>query len=404
MRIRFVVREVFPEGGLSLAVFRLAEALVEAGHDADVLFGVGQSPTGDRALGHRLDDDALSSSGARPLVRALERVAPDLVLICDNSVEWLDASAKVAPTLLHTHLHWGVCADETRYWNRLRRPCTVHAGWRCVALRPLLGCADWRRTLHPQNVAVQQQMLELLASGHVGIVNVSTDQAELFIAHGVPSSKMVVVPNLGIRMTAAELDQTAKETPAQWRSAVVFIGRLSKTKGVQLLPALANSLGPDARLRIFGDGYLATTLGALPADVRCGSIDQREVAGVMMWARAMVFPSLWPEPGGIVGIDAQVMGVPLAAFDLGAARHWPEAMRFARGDVASMGAWIKEQPVQHVARDPEIVAARQSDYRSRIAQHASKSLREYGRTGTFEQTDDTPIEHLMSATGVSAQR
>src|SRR5262249_5032469 len=146
---------------------------------------------------------------------------------------------------------------------------------------------------------------------------------------------IAVLPNLGIRMTAAKLAAVSSRTPEDWRDATAFVGRLSKAKGGQLLGALSGSLPKDARLRVFGDGYMATRLASLPSGVLCGHVDQDSVTGVLMWARAAVFPSLWPEPGGIVGVDAQTIGVPLGAFDVGAARYWPTAERFSPGDVTA---------------------------------------------------------------------
>ena len=172
----------------------------------------------------------------------------------------------------------------------------------------------------------------MLAGETAGIVAVSTDQAQLYAAHGVSLTRMAVVPNLSIRMTADELHAVAAATPERWRNAVAFFGRLTKAKGAALLPDIADALGEDMRLRVFGEGYLAKGLEHLLSGSLCGQIRQPEVAGVLMWARAVVFPSLWPEPGGIVGVDAQIMGIPVAAFDVGAARFWPAAARFPQGD------------------------------------------------------------------------
>jgi glycosyltransferase involved in cell wall biosynthesis len=398
MRVRFVVRQALPQGGLTLATFRLAQALVEAGHEADVLFADGEAPPELRDLAHR-DDRLADPRSGRGLVRTLESNAPDLLLICEDSPEWLRVAASVAPTLLHAHMHWGVCADAARYWNRLARPCAIHAGWRCTALRPLLGCSDVRTTLNPRNVARQVRMRALLADGVAGVVCVSTDQAELYAAHDVPASRTMVLPNLGIRMSADELRAVAAATPERWRSAIAFFGRLTKAKGAALLPHVAEALAGLAPLRVFGEGYLASDLEQLPPASICGQIGQPQVAGVLMWARAVVFPSLWPEPGGIVGIDAQIMGVPLAAFDVGAARFWPAAARFPHGDALGIAAWLADQESPSVARDPATVAALQDSYWSRIAHHASCSFEAFLRHGAFGGADRSPAERLIVAPG-----
>src|SRR5262249_43142026 len=147
-----------------------------------------------------------------------------------------------APTLLHSHMHNGVCADNSRYWARLRRPCSVRAGWRCAALRPLLGCAGLGRSLNPGHLASQREILDALVGREVGILCVSTDQAELYARHGVPSAGIAVLPNLGIRISAERLAAASRATPEGWRGATAFFGRLSKAKGGQLLGPLAAAL------------------------------------------------------------------------------------------------------------------------------------------------------------------
>jgi glycosyltransferase involved in cell wall biosynthesis len=386
-----------PEGGVALAAFRLASALTELGHEATVLYGEGDPPPELAALGRELGaDDAEGGVAPARLRRELERLGPDFVLVGSGRLGDLRAAAAVAPTALHAHMHNGVCADNARYWSRLRRPCGVRAGWRCAALRPLLGCANLKRTLDPGHVAAQRRFLDGLLDDRLGVVCVSTDQAELYAAHGVAAERITVLPNLGIAATPARLAEVSRETPAEWRDATAFFGRLSKAKGGQLLGPLAEAMPAGARLRIFGDGYLAPRLASLPKEVLCGHVAQDSVTGVLMWARAAVFLSLWPEPGGIVGVDAQVMGVPLAAFDVGAARFWPAARRFARGDVAAMSGWLAVQEPRRAPRDPEAVAAAQQAYRGRIARRGAEALQRFAGGGGFGGFGAAPAEELIA--------
>ena len=44
----------------------------------------------------------------------------------------------------------------------------------------------------------------------------------------------------------------------------------------------------------------------------------------MARASAVVFPSLWAEPFGIVGMEALARGVPVVGFDVGGVRDWLE--------------------------------------------------------------------------------
>jgi glycosyltransferase involved in cell wall biosynthesis len=397
VKVVFLTREAMPEGGLSLASFRLAAALTEAGHEAEVIYSHGEPPTPLARFGRRVSSDAADFGVSAPrLGRELERAAPSVVLVGSGRRADLRAAGAVAPTALHAHLHYGVCADHGRYWSRLGRSCGVRAGRHCTALRPLLGCSDLRQSLDPSHVSAQREMLGELAGGGTGVVCVSSDQARLYADHGVPETSIAVVPNLGLRATAAELEAACRQTPEGWRDATAFLGRLSKPKGAQLLDALARSLPPDARPRIFGEGYLHGRLAAsLPSEVLCGHIPQDAVLGVLMWARAVVFPSLWPEPGGIVGVDAQLAGVPLAAFDVGAARHWPAAKRFPPGDTAAMAAWLADREPRERPRDPDAIAEAQARYWTAVAEWGAEALGQFASGGRFEPEGVPPAERLI---------
>jgi len=400
VRVAILAREVTPEGGLTLASFRLATALAEAGLGAEVFYAEGEPPPHSVAVGRRVEIGPAGEAPSPALRRALEHGDPDLVLVGSGEPGLLRVAASVAPTCLHAHLHFGICADEARYWSRLKRPCAIGAGRRCALVRPLLACTDTRRALDPRRVAEQRHALETIADERIGVVCVGTDQAELYAAHGLPSERVTVLPNLGIRAAAAELETASAQTPEAWRSATAFVGRLSKEKGGQVLGRLAAMLAPESRLRVFGDGYLAGRLAArAPEGVLCGHVSQQAVLGALMWARSTVFPSLWPEPGGIVGIDAQVIGVPLTAFDVGAARYWPGAKRFPLGDLEAMASWLGERGPRDRPQDPEEVAEAQAGYWRRIAARGADAFASFAAERRFAPLGDGPAEELIREPG-----
>jgi glycosyltransferase involved in cell wall biosynthesis len=398
MRLAIVVRRVLPEGGLTLSAFRLAAALGEAGHEAEVIYDAGEPPADLAAYGRRVPFVEEGASTSRRLAAALEAAGVDAVLVDSGQVADLRAAAAVAPTAIHANMHDAVCPDRSRYWARAKQPCRVRAGWRCAALRPVLGCSGAHRALDPRPLVAQREILDLLRDGGLGVVAVSTDQAELYARHGVAAERIAVLPNLGIRASADSLAEAARQTPEGWRGATAFFGRLSKQKGGQLLADLADRLPAAARFRIFGDGYLGRRIAATqPAEVMCGHVPQSAVTGVMMWARALAFTSLWPEPGGIVGVDAQLMSVPVAAFDVGAPRHWPAARRFSPGDVDAMADWLARCEEPAGRRDPEAVAAAQAGYWARIGARGAELMGDLAGRGTFATAGAAPAEELILA-------
>ncbi|HVW46529.1 MAG TPA: glycosyltransferase [Solirubrobacterales bacterium] len=396
MKLAIVSRLVLPEGGLTLSAFRLAAALAEAGHEAEVIYDAGEPPADLAAHGRRVAFVDGPGPVSRRLAAALEAGGAEAVLVDSGQIADLRAAAAVAPAAVHANMHDAVCPDRARYWARAKQPCRVRAGWRCAALRPALGCSGLRRSLDPRHITAQREILDLLRGGGLGVVCVSTDQAELYTRHGVAAERVAVLPNLGIRASADSLREAARRTPEEWRGATAFFGRLSKQKGGQLLADLGDRLPAAARFRIFGDGYLGPRIAAAqPAAVMCGHVSQGAVTGVLMWARAVAFTSLWPEPGGIVGVDAQLMDVPVAAFDVGAPRYWPAARRFAPGDVDAMAAWLGGCEAPAGPRDPEAVARAQAGYWARIGARGAELLEGFVARGTFGAATADPAEELI---------
>jgi glycosyltransferase involved in cell wall biosynthesis len=130
----------------------------------------------------------------------------------------------------------------------------------------------------------------------------------------------------------------------------VYCGRLEAEKGVALLlAALARvrTRVAGARLRIVGDGSergrleaLARTLGIADAVTFRGWVPAEEVEGELADAWALVAPSLWAEPFGLVAPEAITRGVPVVASADGGlgetVRHGVTGLLFPNGDETAL--------------------------------------------------------------------
>jgi glycosyltransferase involved in cell wall biosynthesis len=110
------------------------------------------------------------------------------------------------------------------------------------------------------------------------------------------------------------------------------------------LPLVFAGSGPE-RERLERQGF--EVLGWVPHE-RLSSVYRR--------ARALLVPSRWQEPFGIVGPEALRMGVPVVAWDSGGVRDWhPAAGASSNGSVAPAdpgpaGALVPWGDVQGLAR------------------------------------------------------
>jgi glycosyltransferase involved in cell wall biosynthesis len=108
------------------------------------------------------------------------------------------------------------------------------------------------------------------------------------------------------------------------RPALIYVGRLSREKGLALVPAIARTLreaGVDHRLVFVGDGPMRETLQqACPDAVFTGALPHAEVATAMASADVFLFPSRTDTLGNVV-LEAQASGLPVLVSDAGGPRE-----------------------------------------------------------------------------------
>lgn len=120
------------------------------------------------------------------------------------------------------------------------------------------------------------------------------------------------------------------------RPVVLYVGRLSKEKSVDLLPILHDRLvrlGLDHRLVVAGDGPLRSSLARQCPDAVClGNLGKDDLAAVYASADLFVFPSRTDTAGNVV-LEAQASGVPVLVSEAGGPREqmWPEVTGFVLG-------------------------------------------------------------------------
>ena len=102
----------------------------------------------------------------------------------------------------------------------------------------------------------------------------------------------------------------------------VFVGKLTRSKGVNLLIDVLQRAALRIPLVVLGDGpdraALERAAAAVGQDVRVlGWLERDEVFRWIRHARVLVFPSVWKEPLSRVLIEASALGVAIAAMDTG---------------------------------------------------------------------------------------
>jgi glycosyltransferase involved in cell wall biosynthesis len=111
------------------------------------------------------------------------------------------------------------------------------------------------------------------------------------------------------------------ETPGDY---FVFVGRISPEKGIEHAIEIARRL--DVPLKIAAkvsredECYFRTTVEPLLRHRLIeflGEVDEHRKGALLGGARALLFPIAWPEPFGLVMIEAMACGTPVVAFGCG---------------------------------------------------------------------------------------
>jgi glycosyltransferase involved in cell wall biosynthesis len=345
VRLALLTDDWQPTGGVASYIRLVAPALARLGHDVLVLHAGEQSDehmpgvtvTGIVGAFRRYNRRA-DAAAATQVLDHLRRFRAEVVHIHSNeNFTLVDAVRPQFPTLKTVHT-LDACPAGSKFHFATGQECHVRTGPMCLPRQVYLRCTlskrpgvIWRQYLRGTRSAAQLPDYEhvIVASEYI---------RQLCVSNGARAERVTVVPYY----TSAPENVTRANS-----RTILFVGRVTPEKGLDLLLEALTRVQGDWHLVVVGDGI---AMAHEQKRVRDKGLDTRvtfrgwlqgdALVNAYREAAVVVVPSRWPEPFGIVGIEAMAHARPVVAFGVGGIPEWLEegigGSLVPDGDVAAM--------------------------------------------------------------------
>jgi glycosyltransferase involved in cell wall biosynthesis len=327
MRVLIATQHLGVVGGVETYLRAVLPRLASSGFELAILAEHG-SPDGDCSIADGSHLPVWTCDRSTPALLAdVERWAPDVVYAHGLGDPRLEvALAERFPTVFFAHNYHGTCISGTKCHTRPGyQPCNRALGLACLAAYFPRGCGGRNpltmlglyRTQRRRNRTLQRYRAVLVASRHM---------ASEYQRNGVDTDRLLLIP---LFPPDATPDPNVP-APRIRSDRVLFVGRITAQKGLQhlvaALPIASAELGRRLVLVVAGDG---PDRAVIEADAKrlgvaefLGWVSAERRTAEMRAADVLAVPSTWPEPFGLVGVEAGCVGLPAVGYATGGIPDW----------------------------------------------------------------------------------
>ena len=322
-------------GGTETYLGRVLALIAAKGHEIGFAYEV-DAPAARAPIPLPATTVIFSLEGREPVLDRIRGWRPDVIYahgMLDPALEEL--LLEIAPSVFFAHAYYGTCiSGEKTHKFPVIQPCNRLFGPVCLALFYPRRCGGLSPVTMMREYVRQRDRLALLRR-YDAVLTHSQHMRREFLRHGAAGGRV-----LNASYTVSGADRPAAPPPqhylqrptAAWQ--LMFIGRMDRLKGgrhlLDALPKVQMTIGKPIRLVFAGDGPAraewerhARHLASDAIDVEfAGWLQHSQLAAVLGTMDLVVMPSLWPEPYGLVGHEANRRGIPVVAFATGGIPEW----------------------------------------------------------------------------------
>ena len=313
-------------GGTEIYIDRITKKLKELGHDISLLFGIPHPSDAEVISCNGIFVPDIHISGNRMIINStiemIKKEKFEIVYLHNifNPI-FMGALREVIPVIKFVHDHRFYCLSGEKYLSKIKRICPFsYHPLRCFLMAYLTNCASRNPVRLLKRISQCGSALSQ-SKNFDGIVVFSQSVKKYLHENKIEGKKITVINHFASSISS--------NTDKRDASMLLYAGRISREKGVDYMLKAVAGLKMDYKLVIAGDGYylpnikkLADKLGISEKIKFAGWLTEIELNDYYKRAAALIFPSLWPEPFGISGIEAMAHGMPVIAFNTGAVSEW----------------------------------------------------------------------------------
>jgi len=316
-------------GGVEKYLQSVIPSLLERGHSVGLLYEHIFDPDKDTidppAAG--LPSWCTGETGRETSLLSLAKWNPDVVYshgLDDPELE--TALLERYSTMFYAHTYWGTCVSGRKSHLFPRpQPCARRLGASCLLLYYPRRCGG----LHPGTMwrmFQEQSRRNSNLGAYQAVLVASQHMYQELERHGVTKDRLHLVP-----LPPPDVAPTLPPPARNMQGRILFLGRLMDIKGVhyllESLPGASQKLGRPLTVTIAGDGPDRGKLQKLAAQLGVaaefpGWVSPEQKLNLLRQSDLLAIPSLWPEPFGLVGIEAGSFGVPAVGYSVGGIPDW----------------------------------------------------------------------------------